>query len=533
LSTTILAKLRQVRQKDDITLPEAPNLRKTILDKRGNLVPLTLRSYQRQMVVNLMAMNRFVVGDDTGLGKTVETIAALCQLWNKDPNMKVFILTKKSSVPQWEEEFERFTLGVQVFMAIQGPQDRVDVRKAWWAAKGPAVLIQGYTSACNDMSHLQKLPEGGYVLVCDEATVFKTPSSRVHKVVRHIAGRADRCWGLTATLIKNNLMEGFGIYNVVVPTLFQMSEAAFRNNYCIVNMREVKRGRKVPEIVGYHSKDIQRFREQIELYYLGRPKHAVAKDLPVLETKTIKVGLTNFQAEKYNEALTGFLEHGDGEMRDYSETVQMTKLIYCQEIVNHPGLIEFHDYPSEKLDALVELLTEGGDLYDQKVIVFTRFKTMVDIAIPILEKAGIKCTRVTGDESDVRKRKAAMDVFQDEASDTKVIWITMAGGDAINLQAAKALVFFDTPWSAGDYIQIVGRMIRVGSIHDRCYAIHLVARDTIDEHVQKIVKKKMKLIEDVLGERIKGEKGEDVIYQVTSDAKDLIDMMVQDARTKK
>lgn len=533
MSESILAKLRQVRQKDDIVLPSAPNLRSTVKSKYGQEVPLVLRPYQRQMVVNLMAMNRFVVGDDTGLGKTIESIAALCYLWAKDPDMKVFILTKKSSVPQWEEEIHRFTTGVQVFMAIKGAQDRIDVRKAWWSAKGPAVLIQGYTSACNDMSHLQKLPEGGYVLVCDEATVFKTPGTRVHKVVRHIAERASRCWGLTATLIKNNLMEGYGVYKVVVPALFPMTEAAFRNDYCIVNLREVRKGRKVPEIVGYHAKDIRRFRDQIELYYLGRPKHAVAADLPVLETKTIQVGLTDFQAEKYNEALTGLLEHGDGELRDYSETIQMTKLIYCQEIVNHPGLIEFPDYSSEKLDALVDMVTDGGDLHDQKVIVFTRFKTMVDIAVPILEKAGVKCTRVTGDESDVRKRKAAMDVFQDPDSDTKVIWITMAGGDAINLQAAKALVFYDTPWSAGDYIQIVGRMIRVGSEHDRCYAIHLVARDTVDEHVQKIVKKKMKLIEDVLGERIKGEKGEDVIYQVSSDTKDLIDMMVQDAKVKR
>ncbi len=137
--------------------------------------------------------------------------------------------------------------------------------------------------------------------------------------------------------------------------------------------------------------------------------------------------------------------------------------------------------------------------------------------------------RVTGDESGAQ-RKAAMEAFQNPDDPTRVIWITMAGGDAINLQAAKALVFFDTPWSAGDYLQILGRMIRIGSQHDSVYALHLVCRDTIDERVQEVRRKKMRLIEQVLGDRVKGDTAEDVIYDSGSEVKDLFDAMVQDAR---
>lgn len=459
---------------------------------------------------------------------TVETIASLCYLWSKEPDRKVLILTKKSSVPQWETEIANFTVGVNTFVATGTPQRRLQQQLGWLDASGPSVLIQGYTSACNDFARLQDWE--GFILVCDECTVFKNPTTRVHKVARHLAARSERCWGLTATLIKNNLMEGYGIYRVVVPDLFRMTSNAFMNQYTIVQMQTVKRGRRVPKIVGYRAGDIERFRDKIDFYYLGRPKHAVADELPVLTTRDVLVDLTAWQEEKYAEALTGLLEHGDGELREYTDTIQMTKLIYCQEIVNHPGLIEFPDYSSTKLDALVDLVTDGGDLHGEKVIVFTRFKKMVDLAIPVLEKAGIKCVRVTGDEK-VAGRKAAMDAFQDPNSDTQVIWITMAGGDAINLQAAKALVFFDTPWSAGDYLQILGRMIRIGSEHDSVYALHLVARGTIDEHVQAVVKKKMKLIEKVLGERVKGEKGANIVYDATSEAKDLIDRMISSVRT--
>lgn len=527
MSQDIYEKLKAVRTREDITLPHPPNLRKTITKRDGTEIPLSLRSYQKQMVVHLLAMDRFVVGDDTGLGKTVETIAALCMVWRKMPDIKALILTKKSSVPQWVSEFEKFTVGVEVIQCVGSPKKRAAKREAFQASEGPTVMVQGYSSAGNDFSHIQDWT--GYILICDEATAFKNPGTRVHKVCKHLSAQAERCWGLTATLIKNHLMEGYGIYRVVVPDLFRLTANGFMNNYCIVQMQTVARGRRVPTIVGYRQSDIDKFRDKIDRYYLGRPKHAVASELPVLTTRDITVGLTKWQAAKYQEALSGLLEHGDGELRDFQDTTQLTSLIYCQEIVNHPALIDFPDYTSEKLDALVDLVSEGGDFEGEKVIVFTRFAKMVDTAMAALQKAKVHCVRVTGSENE-KQRKAAMDTFQDPKSSTQVIFITMAGGDAINLQAAKALVFYDTPWSAGDYLQILGRMIRIGSDHDSVYALHLVARGTIDERVQGVVKKKMRLIEQVLGQRVKGKKGEDVIYDAGSDTKTLFDAMIEDAQ---
>jgi len=527
MSDTIYNKLKLIRVKKDIELPRPPNFREFLVKKDGTQIPLKLRPYQQQMVVHLLAMNRFIVGDDTGLGKTIETIASLCHVWKKNPNQKVMVLTKKSSVPQWDSEFAKFTQGVNVFMCVGGKSKREKAQQEFMEADGPCVLIQGYTAACNDFGNIQHWED--YVLVCDEATVFKTPTTRVHKVCRYLSSKANRVWGLTATLIKNTLIEGYGIYSVVVPDLFQMTPQGFINQFAITRLQRVGKGRQVPVVVGYGTYHIEMFRDKIDPYYLGRPKHSVADELPLLTTKSIKVGLTKFQEEKYNEALGGILELGDGDER---ETTQLTSIIYCQEIVNHPCLIEFPDYSSEKLDALVDLCTEGGDLHNEKVIVFTRFAKMVDKGIEVLEKAKVKCTRVTGSENELQRREA-MNTFQDTDSDTKVIWITMAGGDAINLQAAKALVFYDTPWSAGDYLQILGRMIRIGSEHDNVYCIHLVCRDTIDERVQGVIKSKMKLIESVLGERVKGEVAKDQIYTQSNEIRDIFDALAIDARNKK
>jgi hypothetical protein len=462
------------------------------------------------------------VGNGLVNHNTLESIAALCHLWERDPDRKVVVLTKKSSVPQWEDELARFTEGVKVYVAKGTPVQRERAQEAWNNASGPTVLIESYQSACQDFTSIQGW--GGFILVMDEATMFKTPSTRIHKVCEHLAAQAERVWALTGTLIKNSLMEGYGIYHVVVPELFRMTRNAFMTEYCIVQMQRVAGGRQVPVIRGYRDADVRRFRDNIDPFYLGRPKHLVANELPVLTARDVFVHLTPDQAAKYREALDGLLEVGSGEEK---ETTQLTAITYCQEIVNHLGLLEFENTESEKLDTLIDLLTEG-DLAEEKVIVFTRFKRMVDIAVPELTKAGVKCVRVTGDE-DENQRRAAMKAFQDPNDDTRCIFITMAGGDAINLQAAKALVFYDTPWSAGDYLQILGRMIRIGSEHDKVYAIHLVCKDTVDQRVQEVLRKKMRLVEAVLGQRLKGEGSTALVYESVSEVKDLFEALRSDA----
>jgi SWI/SNF-related matrix-associated actin-dependent regulator 1 of chromatin subfamily A len=259
---------------------------------------------------------------------------------------------------------------------------------------------------------------------------------------------------------------------------------------------------------------------------LGRAKFEVASELPSLTTKVVEVGLSDIQKIKYKEALAGLLSVGtkSGNPED-KEVTKLTAVTYCQQIVNHPSLIDCEG-ESEKLDALLELLTEG-DLVGEKVIVFSRFRKMIDIIMLALAKANIKAVRITGSENE-DQREAAQKAFQDLNGETKVICITTAGSDAINLQAAKAMILYDTPWSAGEFLQLIGRMIRIGSIYDRCYAIHLVAKRTIDAKIMQVQKKKMALIEAVLGKRIKGDGDATTVISVDNDISDLFNSLKED-----
>lgn len=524
------AKLKELRERTDLSLKPTPLLKDTFTDFGGEECPLKIRYYQVQGILHLVAMNRFLLGDDTGVGKTLQSIAACCFVWAKAPDTKVIILTNKSVVGQWAMEFEKFcTPGkITVLTGVGTPGARQKVYKEFEHLSGPTVLVMGYATARRDIKFIQSWKD--YILIADEASAFKNPSTQTYQVVRHLGhpDRAKRFWALTATLIKNTLIEGYGIYSLLVPGLFPSSKNRFMNEYCLTRLQPIPNSRRqVPVIIGYRADQIKRFKDRIDPYFLARAKFDVAKELPVLTIREHKCGMTAAQETKYREALAGLLEKDRTD--EEVETTKLTALIYCQQIVDHPGLVDCEG-ESDKMDDLFDMLTEG-DLAGEKVIVFSRFRKMVDKLEEVAhsKKYKLKTVRVTGAENE-EERKEAMQAFQDPKSDVQVCWITEAAKEGINLQAAKALIFYDSPWSAGDYIQILGRMVRIGSKHDRCYAIHMVARGTIDVRVMGVLRKKMQLIEQVMGKRIKGDGMEQFEIAEGNSIDDLFAALQEDAR---
>ena len=526
-----LKKLKEIREKKELKLRKTKHLKETFTDFSGVERPLTIRYYQVQGILHLVVMKRFLLGDDTGLGKTIQAIAALCYVWETEPDRKAIVMTTKSATRQWVDEFSKFTKGVKVITCKGTPAQRKEARKLYLASKGPTVMVMGYRAAVGDYTEMQKWK--GHVLITDEATAYKNPKTQVHQVCRHLGDNADRVWALTATMIKNHLMEGYGIYRVIIPDLFGMTQQQFMMYYALVRMQDIGRGRQVPIIVGYLPQRIKEFRQVIDPYFIGRPKHEVASELPTLTTRIVEVEMTGEQEDKYLEALDGLLEMIKEGESHAQEVTKLTAIAYCQEISNHLGMIGIADAESPKIDALIEMLTEG-DFADDKVIVFSRFEKMVSYTMARLKKEKINAVRVTGKENE-DQRRAAMKAFQDPDSDVQVICITTAGSEAINLQAAKALVCMDTPWSAGEFIQLLGRMIRIGSVHDKCYVVHMVSRrdgpkkETIDHRIMEVLGKKMQLVEAVLGKRIKGE-GDDTAIQVENDISDLFSTLKNDAK---
>lgn len=542
-------KLLEIRESKTVALKPVHHLRTELDLPGGKKVPLRLRYYQAIGIYHLLAMKRLILGDGTGLGKTLQSVGACCYLWSKEPDNKVLVVSPKAAQRQWEAEVLRFTQDVKVYVVTGSPEQRADVYRAWKAhpaGQEKAILLVTYSLLMRDWSagartipaakkgekptFVPGLVDGltrdmaGLVTIFDEATAFKNTATRTWTTAQALSMRSHRCYGLTATLLKNNLVEGYSILKVIVPWVFTTKKAFF-DAYCQVRELVMPGGRRQALIVGY--KNLGVFRQVIDPYFLGRPKHVVADELPVLTTKRISTVLTPAEVQKYREAVSGVIELGDGTVKDFEETKALTALIYCQQVVNSLALLKFKEgdevltgpFRDEgqkvgtlgaKEQLLLDLVNE--ELDGEKIIVYTRFESLVGRLQTLLTAAGIKSTRITGKEK-AEVRKQNQDLFQDEASDTRVIFITDAGSEAINLQAASALLFFDAPWSWGNYVQILGRPQRLGSKHTRVLVYHLVAempgttkeaRQTIDDYVLDTLESKKGLIDQVLGESAVG-----------------------------
>lgn len=370
----------------------------------------------------------------------------------------------------------------------------------------PTVKTSGILELARSM---QERENNKYILILDEMHKLKNHKSQFHEKTNELALLSDRIVGLTATPVKNRLMEFFSLFHIIEPNLFpKISD--FMGTYCVTKMQRIGGGRQVPVVVGY--KNLDRFVELIEPYYLTRKKHEVAKELPELLSVEVNCPMFELQDELYELAENGLLNPKEDEDRteEENEAAQMLRaLTQCQQAVDSPELIPDEEGnpfvgPSSKVEKLLSIIDENPD---DKIIVFSRFETMVTNIGTKLKENKIPFVRITGKENQPKVREAAKNKFQDPNSGTNVVLLTNAGAESINLQAASHFVFFDLPYSIGDFLQLIGRMIRIGTVHSVVTAHFLLGvrrsgADTIDHHILKSLKAKKKLADRVAGDNL-------------------------------
>jgi SNF2 family DNA or RNA helicase len=605
---------------------------KTEFEDESGVHEIRVRDYQVRGIMNMLMVPKTILGDGTGLGKTLSILSMIGYVWMKEPEYVPIIFTKKSALFQWAAEVRKFMQGMRAVVVDGEPHERdaiyadfflgpeaeekrllvmtydtmfrdmaetvvrdrsekpskqararlkeakegvkaVEARKAavtealnarfsgrgdavseyvraclapadkgarlppeppGWdqgdrevmraamdvkggipaakaeleAAKNeaePPKVVDGILRHADAM--MGRFPGKKLMLVMDEIHTLKNHSGKMHAAAKKLSLRCERTYGMTATPVKNRLMEFFALFQLIEPGLFPRV-TRFQDEFCVTKLQSIGGGRKVPVIVGY--KNLDRFVERVEPYYLARQKHEVASELPSLVTRELTCTLSDMEEELYDLAEAGALQKS--EEADASSADILSSMVLIQEACNSPELISDEDgnaYQgrSTKVDTILDLLE--NELDGVKTIIFSRFERMVSIAERELTARGIKCVRITGKEAKASEREKAKNQFQSKTSGIDVILITTAGSESINLQAAEHIIFIDSPWSWGDYVQLIGRGIRIGSDHAMFLATHLVARKrngakTIDDHVNKKLREKQALADKVAGESLKG-----------------------------
>jgi SNF2 family DNA or RNA helicase len=196
--------------------------------------------------------------------------------------------------------------------------------------------------------------------------------------------------------------------------------------------------------------------------------------------------------DHYRSSLLGLVkEQGLGK----SKLHVLEALLRLRQAACHPALLEREsaDEAFAKLDVLVphleELIEEG-----HKSLVFSQFTSMLAIVRQHLDRKGVRYAYLDGQ---TKKRKQVVDEFQDDPNCPVFLISLKAGGLGLNLTAAEYVFLLDPWWNPAVEAQAIDRAHRVGQTK-RVFAYRLICKDTVEEKILELQKKKRELADAIL-----------------------------------
>ena len=464
-------------------IKRACSIKLTIPGFRGEL-----HDFQRIGVGWLYVIQRGILADQCGLGKTVQALGLLQLLKSKGMLGRALILVPAASIYQWRDETRRFT-NLSVGIVRGTKTERISIHMQQWD-----VLIANYEILHRDFEWFMDMRPD--VVFLDESTAFKNPNTATANNVKLLTRQARRIYPMTATPIQNNLIDLHSMLEAMHLGLFG-GTIAFQNRYCIVERIKIPRGGRmirVPKIMGYKRMD--EFKEQVEPFFIRRRYADVGMQLPDLVVRQKWLNLTKLQQRLYDELTQKARSTYKRRLiKDFR-----VNLHYIQEVLDDAYTYTGREEHmcSSKLDWLMDKIV--GDLAGEKMVVFSRYKRTLTDFKRRLERVGVKYIEITGDIKDKQERYAYQQAFNNNP-EIKVCLGTTALEMSINLQAARFVFFIDLMWNPARIEQIVGRIRRFGSQYSACYAVMLLTSTPFEERIIRLLGRKQGLADFVFDER--------------------------------
>lgn len=448
---------------------------------------------QTRGVTWLYATPRAILGDVTGTGKTIHAIGLAAILLAKQEAKRIVICVVAGTEGQWQEEFAKLLPGARVVTNRRlDKAKRRAVYKADWD-----VLVSTYDLAWRDAPLIATIQPD--LLWCDESTSFKNRETKTAEGLRTIAAYSKRVVCASATPIQNSLLDIFAQLEVLglsgSPATLFGDEEQFKSRYCVIQTEtiHVKGGRlrSKQRIVAYQN--LEHFVATLGPYYLRRTEGS--GDMPDVVAEDVFVPMNKDQRERYEQYAIGRV--------DGVEISPAGKATWLLQACNNLAIPEkdISLDSSGKVDWLMEALDER--LVDEqgepaKVVVFCRWLYGITALTNRLRDAGIGYGVIQGgmpgeEKDEVRKR------FWDDP-DCRVCIITTAGEMGLNLQCARYVICLDLMLNPSRMEQILGRIKRSGSKHRKVFMLRLVASDSIEAAVLRMLQVKQALADFVHGD---------------------------------
>ncbi len=434
----------------------------------------TLRDYQLNGVKWLYTVCKCgfggILADEMGLGKSLQTITFIKKILQEQSDFKFLIVCPTSLVYNWENEFLKFAPELK-FGVFAG--SRVSRRASLESFQGN-IYITSYGLLREDIEIYQDMSFRLFVI--DEAQNIKNPKTGLSKAVKSVISETKIA--LTGTPIENSIVELWSIFDFVMPG-FLSSLVKFQQKYKIKDFDEDT------------NKLLSSLKVQVKPFILRRKKKDVVKDLPDKIENNIFIDLNEEQKKYYaaeikyvNNEMEKLIQNGGFTRNKMLILSLLTKL---RQLCIDPRIcIEGYHGGSAKIENLIEQIkgiVENG----HKILLFTSFKTALNIVKEELDKENISSYTIAGDVSS-KKRQMLVDAFNKD--DTNVFLIMLkSGGTGLNLTSADVVIHLDLWWNPQAENQATDRTHRIGQTNT-VEVIKLICKGTIEEKILALQEKK-------------------------------------------
>lgn len=450
-----------------------------------------------------------ILGDDTGLGKTLQLIRAAERAGHK----RVLVVCPAIGRVSWAMQLEECqTRALPYFLY---PDQTAGVIPA-----GPLFLVVTY-EWLSDRKQARRFVEALReaepfdVMIADECHYLKTPGSNRTKAVygarldvhNAVGERCKTRWLASATLTPNHAGELYPHLKAVLPDVLR---SLFRGQLPTQNEFEARYCKRENtlygvKIVGNNRNTIPELRAALKPYLLVRRKEDVLADLepirPVLLPLEVdKPKLGQPQVHPIDAMLDRALDRVEqaGVFEGEEPETDMLR-----------SLAKADDHISSRRKELGLLKVKPATIWirdflssGKKLVVFAHHTDVINYLLEADELAPFGLVSIHGGTPEAQKRKN-VEAFQDDPSTRLFVGQILAASTSITLTAASDVLLLEPDWTPTNNYQAISRCHRIGQAGS-VTAYFASARGTIDDRIARVLRRKAEDTAQLFGGPLRG-----------------------------
>jgi len=317
------------------------------------------------------------------------------------------------------------------------------------------------------------------LLIADEAHRIKSPGGSASWGMKRLRTTAKRVLFLSGTPMPHSPIDIYSQFRALAPKIYPPSFAQFKKRYCIMGGFEDR------QVVSYINLD------DLHKRFFSIAHHVTAEDtldLPAKQTIVVTCDLDPSTLKIYRTLDKEFVAEYDAGI--ISADNALVKLLRLAQLAG--GYLALDDdanhiIDNNKVDTVIELIKDIP--MDEPVVIFCRFVNEIKRLKDMLKKIGRTPSEISGKTDELKK-------FQDGESDVVVTQI-QAGGEGIDLTAARYCIYMSIGYSLGQLLQSRKRVWRPGQ-EKKVFYYYVVANLTVDKKIAYAIKKRQSVVDYVL-----------------------------------